>query len=1348
MKTAETRTISTARLPQAQPEQQPQPFFRGKRRNDVWNKDPPKFFEAHDVGIWRKPFFSKESLQPKLQIGRRGDKYEQQADSMADLVVQRLAQHEGGREQSRSAERTVQRTPIFESLGLQTQPMNGLSRDASRMQRKCSECAKEDELQKQEEPGENEILQQKPIFESAATPPENEGEDDEPRNGGGGNGGLLQFKCTECATEEEETVQRVECRDASSVVPNGFRSELRNNKGRGSALPAETRAHMEGVFGADFSGVRIHADSSAERMSESVQAQAFTHGNDIYFGAGKYSPGTTDGRRLLGHELTHTIQQGASVRREPAAPPLGNDFANGEAQAAQISPSESSVQASWWDDLKAGIGAVWEATGGRLTSAALDLLFDAIRPYAPNLVNILQQIRSVGLINFFKSKLMQAVNGIFGGLQSNIAVIASIFPQFGALLTRAGTIVSALASGDCKPLFAALNELKDVVAQMAGEAWEAIVSFFQPAVDFFADLWQSFGLPAIEWLKQKAAAVWDWVQGIGRSIWNWLLPVREVIGSAWDAIKAFLGLNADETGEEGLIQWAQRKAGEIWEGVKEELRPIIEPARAVVGKIQALIPLNAILNLRATIQDWLQKAVATSTAMGEDASNVGNIAAQTSLREQILPAIQQSLESFRGSITSAATWVSATIGDIYSSVAQFFASVRSISLLNLASGLIDWVETKANDIYVWVQSKVAALFDLVSQGLHKLGEFLRPIYDALVKIGQILGDILGYLPNFLMGPIWMLLPKCIKDPIKEFFLTQILGRLPFFQQLQRIEGIWERLKAAAITILKQVFVDGNLRGAIWTFFSTMLDILGLPPQLVTRVIAKGAQALGDILNDPLGFLGNFLRAMKLGLEKFFNNIGTHLLGGLQAWLFGQLEGTGIEMPKDISFKSMLKLVFQVLGITVDMLLEVLEEVTGKKGLKARIQRVIGAISNAWDWFQKLIGESKEGESLWDRLSNAVGSIWDFILDGVVGWLERTVVVRALAWIAKKLDPTGVMAVITTIIDVFALFEAILSKAKEIFQMIERVLDRIGEIIKGILPAAVEVIERALAAAIPVAMAILAAVVGLDGAVDTLKDEIQKLRQKVRDGIKRVMTSIKDWILRIVGGGKDEGEDTLAAALKEIDAEAKRELDEGEVEQDEAEAIKNKVNLDHPTVIEITNVADAGDTWELEYVQLKPKPKKRHSVAKGAGIVAIKLTRPSGFWTSTKEALKLGFGEEHKKSVKSRALVKKGMARRHIIASQEVIDHYNVALNGKTFREAKKLLSAVGETVADPLSNETVESAAKNVVRAFFNETSNLWVGDSAENSAIQDERDFPSGWSAAEKRAHVAKIKKKYFLKG
>ena len=272
-----------------------------------------------------------------------------------------------------------------------------------------------------------------------------------------------------------------------------------------------------------------------------------------------------------------------------------------------------------------------------------------------------------------------------------------------------------------------------------------------------------------------------------------------------------------------------------------------------------------------------------------------------------------------------------------------------------------------------------------------------------------------------------------------------------------------------------------------------------------RVIAKGAQSLNDILKDPLGFLGNFLGCLKLGFTQFFNNIGTHLLSGLQAWLFGQLEGTGIEMPKDFSFKSMLKLVFQILGITVDMILEILEEVTGRKGLKAKIEKVIGAISNAWEWFEKLLSQGEEGESIWDRLASAIGSLWDMILDGVIGWIETEIVKKALAWVATKLDPTGVMAIITTILDVFTLVEAIMEKAAEILGMIERVLDGIADIIAGVLAAGAKVLEFALAAAIPVAMAILSAIVGLDGVVDKVKEVIQDLREKVRAGIKRVMT---------------------------------------------------------------------------------------------------------------------------------------------------------------------------------------------------------------------------------------------------
>jgi hypothetical protein len=104
-------------------------------------------------------------------------------------------------------------------------------------------------------------------------------------------------------------------------------SRLTAHQGGGSPLPDEVRAYMEPRFGTDFSGVRVHTGGEAAQMSRKLSAQAFTHGQDIYMGEGRYDPGTGTGKRLLAHELTHVIQQAGSrtlsraVQRVPLTDP-------------------------------------------------------------------------------------------------------------------------------------------------------------------------------------------------------------------------------------------------------------------------------------------------------------------------------------------------------------------------------------------------------------------------------------------------------------------------------------------------------------------------------------------------------------------------------------------------------------------------------------------------------------------------------------------------------------------------------------------------------------------------------------------------------------------------------------------------------------------------------------------------------------------------------------------------------------------------------------------------------------------------------------------------------------------
>ena len=121
-------------------------------------------------------------------------------------------------------------------------------------------------------------------------------------------------KMDEPTTEEEKDkkpgVSAVQTKsDHSAKGAPGLSSRLEQNAGKGRALPEKTREEMQSSFGHDFSDVNIHTGAEAVEMNRELGAQAFTHGRDIYFNSGKYNPESSNGKHLLAHELTHTVQQ-------------------------------------------------------------------------------------------------------------------------------------------------------------------------------------------------------------------------------------------------------------------------------------------------------------------------------------------------------------------------------------------------------------------------------------------------------------------------------------------------------------------------------------------------------------------------------------------------------------------------------------------------------------------------------------------------------------------------------------------------------------------------------------------------------------------------------------------------------------------------------------------------------------------------------------------------------------------------------------------------------------------------------------------------------------------------------
>ena len=130
-------------------------------------------------------------------------------------------------------------------------------------------------------------------------------------------GKSLQRKCAHCEEEEKRkkpVMRKTEAGHSGMPVSSSFAASLNASKGSGSPLPQGTRSFMETAFSADFSGVKIHTGTQAANMSKGINAKAFTYGNDIYFGEAQYNPGSMAGRHLLGHELTHVVQQSGPER--------------------------------------------------------------------------------------------------------------------------------------------------------------------------------------------------------------------------------------------------------------------------------------------------------------------------------------------------------------------------------------------------------------------------------------------------------------------------------------------------------------------------------------------------------------------------------------------------------------------------------------------------------------------------------------------------------------------------------------------------------------------------------------------------------------------------------------------------------------------------------------------------------------------------------------------------------------------------------------------------------------------------------------------------------------------------
>lgn len=131
---------------------------------------------------------------------------------------------------------------------------------------------------------------------------------------------LTQRKCAHCEVEIQRKPVAPFAQRKSTIgvqgVSDAVSSQIQSTKGNGDRLSPAIKQFMESRFGKDFSNINIHTGGYASELSNQLSAQAFTAGNDIYFNEGKYAPESMAGKRLLAHELTHTVQQTGMINRD------------------------------------------------------------------------------------------------------------------------------------------------------------------------------------------------------------------------------------------------------------------------------------------------------------------------------------------------------------------------------------------------------------------------------------------------------------------------------------------------------------------------------------------------------------------------------------------------------------------------------------------------------------------------------------------------------------------------------------------------------------------------------------------------------------------------------------------------------------------------------------------------------------------------------------------------------------------------------------------------------------------------------------------------------------------------
>ncbi|MFD0340602.1 hypothetical protein ACFVH0_18300, partial [Streptomyces sp. NPDC127117] len=362
--------------------------------------------------------------------------------------------------------------------------------------------------------------------------------------------------------------------------------------------------------------------------------------------------------------------------------------------------------------------------------------------------------------------------------------------------------------------------------------------------------------------------------------------------------------------------------------------------------------------------------------------------------------------------------------------------------------------------------------------------------------------------------------------------------------------------------------------------------------LLLGILAKAASAIMKIIKDPIGFLGNLVKAVGAGLQLFVTNIAQHLRTGVVSWLLGTAVKAGLELPQRFDLRGIIQLIGSLLGLTWD-------------NIRARITRkgipdqAMTAVESSVPVAKKLAAEGPAGAV--KEIESEAGDLKATILEKLTSYLIPTVIIAGITWIISLLNPAS--AFVRAVKGIIDIVTFIVNQGAQIVEFVNAVLDAVIAIANGGSAGVPKMVETALAASVPLLIGFLASLLGIGSLANKVKSVFHAVARPVNRAIDKIVNFIakKGKALWDKLKGKDKGKNSssrnadpdhdkkVAAGLAAIDVEEQKYLKDGKISPDDAKKVARKVKNEHSIFKSIT-VIDGGGTWDYSYVASKGRKK--------------------------------------------------------------------------------------------------------------------------------------------------------------